>query len=74
MNESGEAPRPATWDERYIWKAGVAVRTAWLLGFVAVAAAVPMLADRYVYDHWHNPGVYDREWGRLLRVMGWWPT
>jgi membrane-associated phospholipid phosphatase len=74
VNESGEAPRPATWDERYIWKAGVAVRTAWLLGFVAVAAAVPMLADRYVYDHWHNPGVYDREWGRLLRVMGWWPT
>lgn len=74
MNESVTTDRRATWGERYIWKAGVAVRTAWLLGFVAVFAAVPMLADRYMYDHWHNPGVYDQEWGRLMRVMGWWPT
>ena len=62
------------WDERFIWRAPLAVRTLWLLAFVAVVALVPMLADRYLYDHWHNAGVYDLEWGRLFRVMGWYPT
>lgn len=64
----------ARWDERHIWHAGLAARTAWLLGFVALFTFVPMLADRWAYDHWHNPRVYDLDWGRLLRQMGWFPT
>src|SRR3990172_6693973 len=66
--------RSRRWDERNIWRAGLLARTLWLLGFVALFAVVPMFADRYFYDHWHNAGVYDLEWGRLLRVLGWWPT
>jgi membrane-associated phospholipid phosphatase len=70
----GTTGRTPPWDERHIWRAGLAVRTLWLLGFAALFGLVPMLADRYAYDHWHNPGVYERDWGRLLRVMGWYPT
>ena len=62
------------WDERYIWKANVLVRTLWLLGFVFIFAGLPMLADRWIYDHWHDPKLYDRDWARLLREMGWFPT
>jgi len=62
------------WDERYIWKANVLVRTLWLLGFVCVFAGIPMLVDRWLYDHAQYAAVYETEWGRLLRVMGWYPT
>jgi membrane-associated phospholipid phosphatase len=62
------------WDERHIWRAGLLARTLWLLGFVAVFAAVPMLADRYMYDHWYHKDIYDLDWARLLREMGWLPT
>ncbi len=51
-----------------------AKRTMWLLGCVIVFGALPMLADRYVYDHWHYAKVYDADWGRMLRVMGFVPT
>jgi membrane-associated phospholipid phosphatase len=40
------------------------------LGFLLV----PALGDHWVFEHWHHPNVYGTEWGRLLRVMGWWPT
>ena len=73
--EAGTSERGSQrWDERNIWRAGLIVRTLWMLGFVALFAVVPMVADRYFYDHWHNARVYDLEWGRLMRVMGWWPT
>ncbi|MBM4195283.1 MAG: hypothetical protein FJ202_13045, partial [Gemmatimonadetes bacterium] len=52
----------------------VAVRSAALLALIAVFAFVPMLADRWVYDNWYNPRVYDVDWGRLIRQMGWFPT
>lgn len=71
-----EAGTPAAqrWDERYIWRRGVVVRTSWLLGFVAVFALLPMLADKWVYDHVWLERVYDKDWARLLRQMGWYPT
>ncbi|HVZ49889.1 MAG TPA: phosphatase PAP2 family protein [Gemmatimonadaceae bacterium] len=67
----GDSPR---WAERHTWKAPVATRTAWLLAFAAVAFFVPMLADRWAYDHLHMADVYDRDWGRFLRELGWFPT
>ena len=67
-------PNARRWDKRHIWRASLAVRTLWLLGLVALVAFVPMLADRWFYDNWHNRDVYNLEWGRLLRVMGWYPT
>ena len=34
------------------------------------AFAVASLGDRWVFDNVVNPTVYDHDWGRLLRVMG----
>ncbi|MCI0436429.1 MAG: phosphatase PAP2 family protein [Gemmatimonadetes bacterium] len=47
--------------------------------FPVVAVAVLVLAtgfaaDQWVYEHWVYRRVYDEDWGRLLRVMGFWPT
>lgn len=72
MSDGGSLPR--RWDERHIWRAPVAVRTLWLLGFLTLFTVVPAFADRWTYDHWHNAEVYNLEWGRLFRVMGWYPT
>lgn len=74
MNESSAPHKPTTWDERNIWRAGLLSRTLWLLAFVAVFAAVPMLADRWAYDNLHVERIYDQDWARLLRQMGWFPT
>lgn len=63
-----------SWDERNIWRAGLFARTLWLLAFVAVFALVPMLADKWTYDHWYHRDIYDLDWARLLREMGWYPT
>ena len=59
---------------RQMWGGGLAQRTTWLIGLVIVFGALPMLADRYFYDHWHYKNVYDQDWARLLRVMGFAPT
>ena len=63
-----------SWAERKIWRAGLLARTVWLLAFVALFALVPMLADRWAYDHAHLARIYDQDWARLLRQMGWFPT
>jgi membrane-associated phospholipid phosphatase len=34
------------------------------------AFAVASLGDRWVFSNFFNPTVYDHDWGRLLRVMG----
>lgn len=65
---------PRTWDERFIWRAPLPVRTLWLLGFVALVTFVPMLCDRRAYDSLYVPHLYDRDWARLLREIGWYPT
>lgn len=63
-----------SWDEKHIWRASLPVRTAWLLAFVAVFTLVPMLADRWAYDTLYRENLYDQDWARLLREMGWFPT
>jgi membrane-associated phospholipid phosphatase len=50
-------------------------RRWWLvaaLSVVVVAAA--HLVDPYAWAHWRDPRVHDRDWGRLLRSMGYLPT
>lgn len=50
---------------------GTNARDAWIaLGVTLVATALATFVDAAVYERIHNPGVYDRDWGRLLRVMG----
>ncbi len=41
-------------------------------GAVAVGAA--LLCDRWVYTHLVWAGVYENDWGRLLRIVGFLPT
>ena len=54
-------PVAGTWRAREVWIA---------LAITLVATALATFVDKAVYDRVHNPGVYDRDWGRLLRVMG----
>ena len=56
------------------WGGNTAQRTMWLLGCVLVFGALPMLADRWAYDHLYYKNIYDQDWARLLRVMGFAPT
>lgn len=50
---------------------GPGARVAWrALLITLLAFGVASLLDRWAYEHLSNPGVYDRDWGRLLRVMG----
>lgn len=42
-----------------------------LTGFALLLIAV--LADSWAYEHVVVGNVYDEDWGRLLRVMGFWP-
>lgn len=45
-------------------------RVARVLGVTAVLTGLAWMADGWVYAHWHDPKVYDRDWGRLLRIIG----
>jgi membrane-associated phospholipid phosphatase len=44
------------------------------LAVSAVVVAVAHLADGWVFRHLTLPGVYGHDWGRMLRVMGYYPT
>lgn len=44
---------------------------AWrALGLTALAFTVACFADTWVYQQVHDPKVYERDWGRMLRVVG----
>lgn len=45
-------------------------RVARVLGVTAVLTGLAWMADGWVYAHWYDPKVYDRDWGRLLRIIG----
>jgi len=50
-------------------------RASWTPALRALAWTVALtlaalLADGWVYENVRNPKVYDRDWGRMLRVMG----
>jgi len=57
-----------------LWHAGLATRTAVLFVAFLAAAGVPMIADHWVYAHVYNQNLYDLDWARFLREMGWLPT
>lgn len=47
------------------------------VGFLVVSAAAVILAhlaDRWFYHHFTLPTVYGHDWGRMLRVFGYYPT
>ncbi len=39
---------------------------------VAIVAAI--LLDQWAYQHLFVPGTYDHDWGRMLRIVGFYPT
>lgn len=50
-------------------------RTSWAR-FAAIAAALLLASiavDRWAFTHVVHARVYEEDWGRLLRVMGFWP-
>lgn len=47
------------------WRPAWRALTLTLIAFVAAT-----FVDTWAYHHLTNPAVYDRDWGRLLRVMG----
>lgn len=53
---SQELYRPAL-----VWRA---------LGLTLALTALALFADQWAYHAWHDPKVYERDWGRLLRVIG----
>jgi len=74
MSEIESGTQAGRWDERMIWRAGLPVRTAWMLAMLAFFFFVPMLRDKWVYDNWYHENLYDLDWARLLREIGWYPT
>lgn len=44
-----------------------------LIIIALVAIVVAHLLDQWAYQHVVNPRVYDRDLGRMLRVIGWYP-
>ncbi len=40
------------------------------LGITLLGTLLALLVDKWAYDTLHDPKVYERDWGRLLRVMG----
>lgn len=47
------------------------VRQAWVALAVTIAAVLAaVVVDRWAFANVRMPGVYDKDWGRLLRVMG----
>jgi membrane-associated phospholipid phosphatase len=54
---------------------GGAAKAGWTpawraLGWTALAFVAACFADSWVFHNIEDPNVYDRDWGRLLRVMG----
>lgn len=50
---------------------GGAWTPAWrALGWTTVLFLLAVLLDPWAYAHLHDPKVYDRDWGRMLRVVG----
>lgn len=46
-------------------------RTAWrALAITLIAFLAASLVDTWVYQNVQNPRVYEQDWGRLMRVMG----
>jgi membrane-associated phospholipid phosphatase len=52
----------------------LAIRASVALAVTLAFLAVPAVADHWAYLHLSHAHLYDLDWARLLRLMGWWPT
>ena len=52
----------------------LALRAAVALAVTLAFLVVPAFADQWMYAHAYHRNLYDLDWARLLRLMGWWPT
>ncbi len=48
-------------------------RIAFVLAIGAIAFVAAQALDRPALAHLRSPGATDADWGRALRVLGWWP-
>jgi len=64
--------------KRSAWKsyanAPLALRAPIALAVTLAFLLVPAPLDHWTYVHAYCPNLYDRDWARLLRLVGWWPT
>src|SRR5688572_31536474 len=50
---------------------GDGARTAWrVLAITIIATLAATVVDTWTYQNIQNPRVYEQDWGRMLRVMG----
>jgi len=52
----------------------LALRAGVALAITLAFLVVPAFADQWVYAHIYHKNLYDLDWARMLRLMGWWPT
>lgn len=55
-------------------KAPLAIRASFALLVTLAFLLVPAPLDHWTYTHAYSRQLYDRDWARLLRLVGWWPT
>ena len=55
-------------------KAPLAMRASVALLVTLAFLLVPAPLDHWTYVHVYYPDLYDRDWARMLRLVGWWPT
>ena len=64
--------------KRNAWRsyanAPLALRALIALAVTLAFLLVPAPLDHWTYAHAYRPNLYDRDWARLLRLVGWWPT
>ena len=52
----------------------LAVRATVAFAVTMAFLVVPSFADQWTYQHVYHKNLYDLDWARLLRLIGWWPT
>ena len=61
-----------------LWKsyagAPLAIRVGIALLVILACLLVPASLDHWTYAHVYHRDLYDRDWARMLRLFGWWPT
>jgi len=55
-------------------KAPLAARASFALLVTLAFLLVPAPLDHWTYVHVYHADLYDLDWARLLRMVGWWPT
>ena len=55
-------------------KAPLAIRASFALLVTLAFLLVPAPLDHWTFIHAYRPDLYDLDWARMLRLVGWWPT